>query len=134
MKGSAITGPVAKECVSAASHSDSFCAVNPMFSRRISGRVLHRTPVPSFKPPLLSSHACTLYGYDAPTPLHLTNMYFSGPAEVVACVQCVFLRPAYCAERATFSQLPSILSILAIKWYARTRRVGGISSKAIWSE
>ena len=60
----------------------------------------------------LSTHACTLYGYDAPTPLHLTNMYFSGPAE----------------ERGVFESLPpDVVDVVSLQI-----GICGISSSVTW--
>ena len=67
MKGSAITGPVAKECVS--KHRRSSCKAILMIlpSRPTFGRVSLPTQVLSYETSLLSLHVCTVYGYDATT-------------------------------------------------------------------
>ena len=62
MKGSAITGPVAKECVSV--HLALRSPVLTALVRRICGRVSRRTRVPSYEGGVQFSFSCiAYYGY-----------------------------------------------------------------------
>jgi hypothetical protein len=98
MKGSAITGPVAKECVSTLRHTAS--ALFSFILRPISGHVLPRTPEPWFDVSSLhvvaSLHHCscmfyTLYPWPIRTqtkPTFTSHSYF---CQTLACGHSIYM-------------------------------------------